>query len=147
MKAAFYKATRPGMAGIYSRLVRWWTKSKYSHVELIFGDDIAASTSFIDGGVRFKAIAFDPEHWDFVDVPPALEQGAREWFASHVGQPYDILGNVHFVLSPVPDKKRAWFCSESVAAALGLAEPWRYDPGVLASTLSGYQQPAIPAAA
>ena len=37
-KAAFYKGTHPGVAGIYNRLVRWWTRSPYSHVELIFFD-------------------------------------------------------------------------------------------------------------
>ncbi len=135
MRAAFYKSTRPGLAGIYSRGVRWWTRSPYSHCELIFSDGMAASASYMDGGVRFKRIDFDPGHWDFVDLPAHLEPAARTWFVAHAGQPYDLLGNLHFLLGPVSDDKGKWFCSESIAAALSITDPWRYDPGVLASAL------------
>jgi hypothetical protein len=141
VKAAFYRGTRPGLPGIYNRGVRWWTRSPYSHCELIFNDGMAASSSFMDGGVRFKRIDFDPEHWDFVDLPAHLEPTARAWFAAHAGQPYDLLGNLHFLLGPVADDKFKWFCSESIAAALGIADPWRYDPGVLASALSSIGRP------
>lgn len=135
MRAALYRGTRPGLPGIYNWLVRWWTRSPYSHVELIFSDGMAASSSFSDHGVRFKAIEFDAEHWDFVDLPGALEQPARDWFAAHAGQPYDLIGNIHFLVGPVADDRQKWFCSESVAAALGMDDPWRYDPAVLASAL------------
>lgn len=136
MRAAFYSGTRPGLAGIYNRLVRWWTRSPYSHVELIFSTGHAASSSFADGGVRFKTINFDPTRWDFVDLPGHLERAAWEWFEEHRGQKYDLLGNLQFVIAPVREDKRKWFCSESVAAALGLPDPWRYDPGTLASALT-----------
>lgn len=137
MKAAFYKGTRPGLAGIYNRLVRWWTISPYSHCELVFSTGLSASSSFMDHGVRSKQIDFEPANWDFVDLPAELEHAAFTWFLNHQGQPYDLLGNLHFMLGPVSDEKDAWFCSESIAAALGLKEPWRYDPGVLFSVLSG----------
>lgn len=135
-QAAFYRGTRPGVQGIYSRAVRTWTRSRYSHVELIFSDGIAASSSFIDGGVRFKLIDFDLEHWDIVDLPDALEPEARAWFVAHAGDGYDVVGNVHFIIAPVGDAKTLWFCSEAVAAALGLPDPWRYDPGTLASAVT-----------
>lgn len=136
MRAAFYKGTRPGIQGLYSRAVRLWTKSLYSHCELIFSEGMAASSSYLDGGVRFKPIEFDPEHWDFVDLPPHLERAAWAWFFAHQGQGYDLIGNVHFIVGPVGDAKNLWFCSESIAAALGLPDPWRYDPGTLASALT-----------
>jgi hypothetical protein len=135
MKAAFYKGTHPGLPGIYNRLVRWWTRSPYSHVELVFDDGQAASSSAMDGGVRFKAIDFDPALWDFVDLPAALAPAARTWFNAHGGQGYDYLGNAHFVLAPIEGEKRRWFCSEAVAASLGMSEPWRFDPGALANVL------------
>ena len=69
MKAAFYKETRPGLPGIYNRLVRWWTKSPYSHVELVVSTGRAWSSSFEDGGVRSKLIDLDPAKWDLVDLP------------------------------------------------------------------------------
>lgn len=130
MKIAFYKSTRPGLPGIYNRLVRWWTRSPYSHVELIFSDGMAASSSYMDGGVRFKRIDFDPTRWDFVDVA-GDEIRARNWFLAHEGQRYDVLGNVAFVLDFVRDSADKWSCAESVAEALGLWESWRYSPALL----------------
>lgn len=135
MRAAFYKGTRPGWSGLYNRLVRWWTRSPYSHCELVFSDGMAASASYLDGGVRFKEITFDAERWDFIELRTALEPAARAWFQARVGQPYDILGNIHFVIGPVGDKKDAWFCDEAMAAALGFERPARYDPGTLCDAL------------
>lgn len=45
MKAAFYKATRPGLQGIYSRAVRWIDRGPYSHSEPVFSDGLSASAS------------------------------------------------------------------------------------------------------
>jgi hypothetical protein len=148
MRAAFYKGTHAGVPGIYNRLVRWWTRSPYSHVELIFFDGSAgidsqaASASYMDGGVRFKWITFDPALWDFVDLPEALASQALAWFSSHEGDAYDLLGNLHFILEPVGDDKRKWFCSEAVAAALGMPDPARFDPGTLHAALTFINQPA-----
>lgn len=143
-RAAFYRGTRPGIAGGYNYAVRAWTSSPYSHVELIFSDGWAGSSSFADGGVRLKRIEFDPARWDFIDLPAALEPAARAWFELHAGAPYDLLGNLQFVLAPFGQIERAWFCSEACAAALGMLEPWRYDPGTLHSAFSfiSHPQPA-----
>jgi hypothetical protein len=142
LRAAFYKGTHAGLPGVYNRIVRWWTRSQYSYAELIFADGMAASSSQMDGGVRFKAIDFDPALWDFVDLPERLAPTARAWFEAHLGQAYDLLGNLHFVVSPVGDDKRKWFCSEAVAAALGIPDPARFDPGTLHAALSFINQPA-----
>lgn len=128
----FYKALRPGIAAVYSRGVQIITKSKYSHCEILFSDGMSASASFTDGGVRFKQIDYDPEHWDYIELPADLfEKNARDWFKKHAGKKYDLLGNVHFVFSVVGDDKARWFCSEAIGAALGLPNPWRFDPGSL----------------
>lgn len=142
LRVAFYKGTHAGLPGVYNRLVRWWTRSQYSHVELVFGAGQAASSSAMDGGVRFKPIQFDPALWDFVDVPEALAVRAWQWFEDHQGAGYDYLGNVHFVLSAVGDDKRRWFCSEAVAAALSMPNPERFDPGTLHAALKFFTQPA-----
>ena len=136
MQLALYKATRPGLQGIYSRLARWIDGGPYSHCELVFSDGVSASASFIDGGVRFKQIDYDPAHWDFIDLPANMEAQAREWFEQHEGAGYDLIGNLTFVLWFIPHSKSRWFCSEAVAAALGMPEPWRYGPCGLASALS-----------
>jgi hypothetical protein len=141
-RAALYKGTHAGLPGVYNRLVRWWTRSQYSHVELVFSSGRAASASYIDGGVRFKLIEFDPAKWDFVDLPDELEFPAYDWFTRHRGEKYDLVGNLHFVLSAVGHDRKRWFCSEAVGAALGIPEPHRYDPGTLASALTIYNRPA-----
>lgn len=128
MRAAFYKGTRPGIAGIYNRLVRFWCQGPYSHCELIFSDGMAASASFADGGVRFKRIEFDPANWDIVDLPGADEAAARAWFEQREGAAYDLIGNLRFVIAPLPDNDRRFFCSEAVLAALGFEHSWRFCP-------------------
>ncbi len=135
LKAAFYKGTRSGVNGIYNRLVRWWDNGKYSHCELIFSDSQSASASFMDGGVRFKQIDFDPDRWDVIELPAELEAAARRWFTYHEGAKYDIIGNVRFVACFLPDDKNKWFCSEAIGAALGVVEPWRLGPNGLAAIL------------
>ena len=135
MRAAFYRATRPGLQGIYSRAVRFIDRGAYSHSELVFSDGLSASASYIDGGVRFKRIDYDDTHWDFTDLPPSMEPYARDWFEANKGAPYDLMGNVRFVLPWLADSERGWFCSEAMAAALGWAEPWRFGPNGLAALL------------
>ena len=143
MKAAFYKATRPGWQGIYSRAVRWIDRGPYSHAELVFSDGLSASASWMDGGVRFKRIDYDPERWDFVTLPDSLEPQARDWFERNAGAPYDLMGNVRFVLPWLSDSDKGWFCSEALGAALGWKEPWRYGPnGAAAMARTMYSQPA-----
>lgn len=128
MKAAFYKGTRPGIAGLYNRLVRWWRKGPYSHVELVFSDGISASSSFEDGGVRFKQIDFDPDNWDLIELPGYDEPAARAWFEQHEGEPYDVLGNIGFLWRPISGMRWMQFCSEAFLSALGFHDTWRFCP-------------------
>ena len=141
MRAAFYKATRPGWQGIYSRAVRWIDRGPYSHSELVFSDGLSGSASYIDGGVRLKRIDYNPAHWDFVPLPDAAEPFARDWFRANAGAPYDLMGNVRFVLPWLADSDKGWFYSEAMGAALGWKEPWRYGPnGAAAMARTMYSQ-------
>ena len=144
MRAAFYKGTRPGLAGHYNRLVRWWEPGPFSHVELIFSDGMATSSSFADGGVRFKQIEFSPSKWDFIQLPVALESAARAWFEAHKGEKYDLRGKVRFALDFMSEEKGKWFCSEALAASLGMQEPWRFGPNNLFHVLAwGFERDTI----
>lgn len=130
MNLAFYKGTRPGMAGVFNRLVRWWTDSPYSHVELVFSDGMCGSSSFEDGGVRLKHIEMSPEKWDIIEIEGA-ELAARNWFMIHYGQAYDALGLFGFVWRRGTHSKGKWFCSEAVAAALNFINPEQLTPHML----------------
>ncbi len=84
------------------------------------------------GGVRFKRIYLDPEKWE-VDECAGDPVKAAQWFKDHQGDLYDwqlIAGGLAWF---IPDKNSRFACSESVAAALGYLDPFRYDPCVLKS--------------
>jgi len=138
MQVAFYKGTKTGLAGIYNRGVRFVTKGKYSHCELIFSDGMSASSSFMDGGVRFKKIEYDPLNWDIVDVGEQGEQNARRWFEDHEGESYDLIGNLHFIFGFVGDNRHKWSCAESVAEAMGIPDSWRINPNSLYPIIDKY---------
>jgi hypothetical protein len=71
VKLAFKKGT-----GFISKLIKWYTKSEYSHVEILIPD---ANGNFNPGfwlsstmkkGVRLKPIVYplDTENWDYLEV-------------------------------------------------------------------------------
>ena len=135
LSVAFYKGTRPGLAGIYNRVVRWWEPGKYSHCELVFSDGLSASSSYKDGGVRFKKIDFNPDNWDFIEIPANLEPAAFMWFTRHIGEGYDLVGNLRFLFDFIRNRNDKWFCSEALAESLGMVDSWRLGPNGLAAVL------------
>lgn len=143
MRAAFYTGTRPGISGLYNRVVRWWEPGDCSHCELIFSDGMSASASFMDKGVRFKEIEYDPTRWAIVELGIQFDEaGARQWFELHDKEEYNVIGQMHFVVSPIRIDHGYW-CSSAVAASLGMKDPWRYGPNLLKAVLSSIaKQPA-----
>lgn len=137
MRVALYTGTRPGAFGAYNRLVRRLTRGPYSHVEIELFPDQWASASLMDGGVRLKQMSPDPARWDVLEIEfsDARVAAARQWFFDRYGAPYDLIGQLHSVWHRLPHRDRAWFCSEAVAAALGMPEPARYHPNSLARAL------------
>jgi len=138
VQIAFYK----GRKRLFNRLVCWWLKGQYSHCELVLqtskGVSLCASSSLMDGGVRLKHIVLDPEHWDLVEVGGSPAK-AWAWATEHEEERYDVLGLLGFMWRRQSGEQRKWFCSEAVAAMLGMPEPWRFDPMTLYSALTGRQ--------
>lgn len=128
VRLAFYK----GAGTVGNALVRTWTRSRYSHCELVI-DGMCYSSSVRDGGVRAKRIDLDSGHWDIVDLPWADKAAALEYWALTKSQPYDWWG---LIGSQVLNRRSDWggaaFCSEWCAAALGIPSPEIYSPGTLA---------------
>ena len=129
-KIAFFKGNHPGLGGIYSRFVRWWTIGKYSHAELVFSDGISASSAFMDGGVRFKKVVYNDTDWDFLTLPDVLENDAKIWFIQHNGKAYDYWANIRFALGFMPDSKDKYQCIEACMASLGFNDAWRFEPNI-----------------
>ncbi|MGR3435744.1 MAG: hypothetical protein ACU0CO_12780 [Shimia sp.] len=134
VELAFYR----GAGRLDDRLVRWATRSEFSHVELVWeraggstGNAISASGR--DGGVRAKAIEFHPDRWSFVELLPwAPLRGLRPAAEALIGAPYDYAGIL--LTFAVPIRRHtigAYTCSEFCAELLGLEEPHLYSPGDL----------------
>lgn len=142
MKIAFYKGTRPFPQSLFNMGVRWWTGGIYSHCEIIFSDGVSASSSFMDHGVRFKQIDYknSESQWDFIDLDQFDESKTRRWFYCFHGCKYDVLNLFGFILRRKDGFSNKYTCSEACASALGLSDPWRYDPNSLYSVLTSIKR-------
>lgn len=128
IKVAFYK----GSEEFLDKVIQWWTKSPYSHCEIVI-DGVSYTSSPRDGGVRGRIINWKPEHWDFIEVHPDVQptpEQVRQWFFDHWGQKYDWLGLIGFVFPKGLrfNSQKRWFCSEACATALGLSNPSSFTP-------------------
>jgi len=142
VRLAFYK----GEGDIVDKAIRWWTKSEFSHVEMVFGDEWC-STSPRTMKVGCRKVAAKPENWTFVQVvcTPEQEEVLKNRFRSEYGKKYDWLGIVLTQIVPLSvDAPNRWFCSEICAQALidaGLLhtelDANEYDPGELYSVVRG----------
>lgn len=136
-KLALYK----GKGRIGNTLIRWWTKSIYSHCELVVGS-VSYSSSLMDGGVRAKMIDFDDGNWDLIDLPDRFDGLIVAYFASTRGANYSWLDLIRSqIFNTADDEPGAAFCSEWCAAALGLPYPTTFSPRTLGSLVPALLSP------
>jgi len=81
-----------------------------------------------------KVMDLPSSKWDIFEVE-GDEGAVVDWFNLHLGEKYDVLGLLGFVL-PIPGWRNRWFCSEACAAALGYSESWRFSPAILHSVIN-----------
>ena len=132
MKIAFYK----GKGKLFNRLIRWYTKSQYSHAELIIRDlgngyYLGGSSSAMEGGVRMKAIKFSSENWTIVDVPFGNTVDSYHWYCDNGGAKYDWLGvfkQLKFLNKFIKNPSKKSYCNESVAESVGLLDLGTINP-------------------
>ena len=72
------------------------------------------------------------DKWRIYELDVPLIQVWR-WFHEHRGQGYDVLGLLGFIWRPVKGFLALWFCSEAVAAMIGLDNPEAFDLVLLES--------------
>lgn len=128
MKIALYRG--PATLRLHKfahALICNFTGSEFSHVELVLDDGTCWTSSSRDGGVRRKRIDTSSGKWEVVEIG-GDEADAQRWFVAHEGQRYDWIGVFRFVLPFLPNRRTCWFCSEAVAAALGLPAPQTWTP-------------------
>ena len=123
IKIAFYK----GKGNFLNGIVRWWTKSVYSHAEIMLPDGITwiGISPFLKSKVASrKKIIIDYFEWDFVSIDINEEQLSiiMDFFEDTEGHGYDWIGMLLSQFLPCKIKhKRRWYCSEWIAYALRIA--------------------------
>lgn len=106
-----------------NKLICWWTKSKYYHVELVLGDKWISSNPDV-GGVTIndlRPLQDNYEYLELKDVRVTREQHTRimQWIDSQKEKAYDWYGLVFSQVFPFNWHKRdKWFCSEIVTTIL-----------------------------
>lgn len=123
---------------ILARAIQLWTKSIYSHCELVI-DGKCYSSSVMDKGVRCKPvgdgkdeISLSPDKWDIIDIPWADAQFIKDYFTKTDGYSYGwwslITSQLFNMNRPAHESE---FCSEWCASALGLENTSSYSPETL----------------
>ena len=117
MKVAFYNAE---YGRFWDKLVAKWTRGRYSHVELIFDNGLAYSSSPRDAGTRFAKIDLDSPHWDYIDIKDEyINKDVAFLIAEeHQDKKYDWAGILGFVFIKRWGRQKKWYCSEIVAHIL-----------------------------
>ena len=116
IQLAFYK----GKGDWMDKVIRWWTRSPYSHCEIVI-DGIWYSSSPRTGKVRAATIYPKENHWDFIELLCTAEQKQIMVRAleSQLGKPYDYLGIFLSQVIPLSiQDPTKWFCSEICSCAL-----------------------------
>ena len=100
IKVAFYKHGQ----GKIHKIIRWWTKSKYSHAELILPDGMTwvGISPFLKSEVslRIKHQVEDHKNWDYLTFKLSKREPVREYQLSQLykfidstqGHKYDWTG-------------------------------------------------------
>ena len=122
-KIAYYKAKGTWI----DLLIRVFTSSPYSHVEIVINKDWYSSSPR-DGGVRIKQIQDDGNSWDFVEVEIDKER-LHQKYREYKGKGYDFKGIILSNILPIGwHSKNKVTCSEFVADVLGYGDPSKFNP-------------------
>ena len=122
IKVAFYKAKGNWLNSI----IRWWTKSKYSHAELVLPNNVTwiGISPFLTSTVESRFhLDCDYHNWDFVDLEITNKQHATilDFIEETKGCRYDWVGMLLSQFLPFSIKRRSkWYCSEWIVNALVL---------------------------
>ena len=159
IKIAFYK----GKGNWKNKIIRWWTKSPYSHAELILPDGITwvSISPFLTSTVSARSAyeVKDLNDWDFLSFDLSWREPVKEYQIKQLnnfigdtnGAKYDWLGMILSQMMPYLIKHRdRWYCSEWIAHALVKARVVKWEqlqiyrtpnlsPGKLYDLLKNYK--------
>ena len=114
----------------WDRVVSWWTRSPYTHTELVLPDTVSwiGISPFSGGKLRLKKRkSLSPERvgkWKYLafDCTSVQVDRLRDFFCKTRGCSYDWFGMIASQLTPWGVKSPGkWYCSEWVVHALAFA--------------------------
>jgi hypothetical protein len=124
IQIAFFKGDRHEL---HHRFIRWWTKSPYSHAEIVLddGETWVSISPFLFTRVAARVRTHIPdEEWDYLDfkVTPEELRALKDFVSETTGDGYDWTGMLLSQVLPVIVKgKGRWYCSQWIAHALSHA--------------------------
>lgn len=138
-----------GSNGIYSKLIKFFKKTKHTHCEIRFADGFCGTSDSSRGGVVYYYLGIiDQDKWDVVTIPctKTEEDIIRKIFTEEeCGCKYDWLGIILCQVFPWGRQhKNKWFCSEICTYALQKInyekvknlKPYQIHPGKLFELLT-----------
>lgn len=119
IQVIFYK----GRGGLYSRLIRWFKRTKYTHCEIRFNDGYCGTSDAPKGGVVYYYMGqVNTNDWDVITIPCTSEEeiAIRKIFTEEeLNCGYDWLGIILCQIFPWGRQhSQKWFCSEICTYAL-----------------------------
>jgi len=131
--------------GLVAWLIRWQTRSEYSHAAFLFEDGIIYESVYPDGCVPPRQVTptdvFTSDCY-FFETSGDKYVKLRKWCADHVGCKYDKLAIFRFIDRHHDHPNDKFFCSEFVEEAcediehpLQRCPPWKANPGLLGMSL------------
>lgn len=124
----YYRVVK-GEKGFYDRLIRWYSRSPYTHAEFCWPlynpkppEYLGAQT---EGGVDIRPANYlgdSPFDTFGVEVTPEQQEKMRMFLLAQVGKEYDFRAILGMAFSRLDQGKKtnAWFCSELVFYAFAL---------------------------
>lgn len=97
-----------------SAIIRTFTWSDYSHVDLVFEDDTIIAAVPFNGVMKdtLENRLKEASHYALYDIPNIDEAKAREIAESQIGKAYDWRGVIGVGFHRDWQRKDFWFCSE-----------------------------------
>lgn len=110
----------------FSRIIRWFTWSQYSHAAWICRDGTILEAVAGRGVIRSSSLSDAHTPLTEVDVfklniTEEQAQAVEAFMTRQLGKRYDWLGILGLVLRRRTENQGAWFCSELVTNALNAA--------------------------
>ncbi len=127
IRIAFYK----GKGNWKNKIIRWWTKSPYSHAELVLPNGVTwvSISPLLTGKVSARSVyqVENLKDWDFLSFELSWREPVRNYqlaqlhgfIAETDGCKYDWKGMILSQMLPYLIKHRdRWYCSEWIGHAL-----------------------------